>query len=295
MARTSLGVIVDLSGIAPLQYADPNSKSGRELVKKALRRIASINDGVIPAGTVQLNVNGAQPVAASATALLASTIATDTLVLNGQALTAVASGAAANEFNVGVSDTATATNLAAAINLSTNASIITKNLEASNFAQTITLSTCTAGTGVSIAGFQFVARSVTLSPPNLGDFLMTGTDTQDAAALVVAINTHPVLCNLVVASNSSGVVTVRQRRGTSSIGKLLVTAQPGVTPSGLSVGAAAFAATATVLVSAKVPGNSGNMATISSTGGTITVSGARLTGGTGMDGTIVRVAPGSVM
>lgn len=296
MARTSLSITMDLDGEFPADVVDPNTKSGRELMKKAARRLLSVCDGVVPAGMTTIDYSGAQPIAASGTAVLASVIATDVLALNGANLTCVASGASTDEFNVGASDTITATNLAAAINLSTNSAIITKNLEASNLAVTITLSSCTAGTGVSIAGYQFIARSVVpTNPRNLGDFSQAGTDTQDAASLVTAINTHPVLAHNVVASNSSGVVTVRQRRGTSSLGKVLVIAIPGVTPSGLSVGAADFAATATVLVSAKQRGTVGNMATISTPDSTITVSGARLTGGTGVDGSIARIVQGSVM
>ena len=49
------------------------------------------------------------------TVALASVIATDTLTIQGQVFTAVASGASGKEFNVGLTDAATATNLAAVI------------------------------------------------------------------------------------------------------------------------------------------------------------------------------------
>lgn len=58
--------------------------------------------------------------AASGTVTLASMVATDTVTVGNQVFTCVASGATANQFNVGVSDTATATNLAAAINASSS-------------------------------------------------------------------------------------------------------------------------------------------------------------------------------
>lgn len=51
----------------------------------------------------------------------AAATANDTLLINGVTFTAKASGAGANEFNVGVSATASATNLAAAINASVTA------------------------------------------------------------------------------------------------------------------------------------------------------------------------------
>jgi hypothetical protein len=61
---------------------------------------------------------------ASGTITLASMVATDTVTINGVVFTAVASGATGNQFNVGVSDTATAANLAAAINASVTANVV---------------------------------------------------------------------------------------------------------------------------------------------------------------------------
>lgn len=57
-------------------------------------------------------------VRASGTFTLATVIATDAVKVNGVTFTCVASGAGANEFNVGLTDTATAANLAASINAS---------------------------------------------------------------------------------------------------------------------------------------------------------------------------------
>jgi phage tail sheath gpL-like len=55
-------------------------------------------------------------VKASGTLTLTSVIATDAVVINGQTLTAVASGATTDQWNLGASDTEAATNLAAKIN-----------------------------------------------------------------------------------------------------------------------------------------------------------------------------------
>jgi len=60
-------------------------------------------------------------VQASGTFTLSTVIATDAVSVNGVTFTAVANGATANQFNVGVDDTATAVNLAAAINASVTA------------------------------------------------------------------------------------------------------------------------------------------------------------------------------
>lgn len=58
---------------------------------------------------------------ASGTLTLSSTVATNAFTVNGVTFTCVASGAGANQFNVGADDTATAVNAAAAINASVSA------------------------------------------------------------------------------------------------------------------------------------------------------------------------------
>lgn len=66
---------------------------------------------------------GSPGVAASATATLNAVVATNSITIDGHAFTAVASGATGDQFNVGGTDTITATNLAAAINASVTAGI----------------------------------------------------------------------------------------------------------------------------------------------------------------------------
>ena len=72
--------------------------------------------GAHPA-VIQTKVNA---VKASGTLTGTSVIATDAIAINGQTITAVASGAIANQFNIGANDTETMANLAAAINASAN-------------------------------------------------------------------------------------------------------------------------------------------------------------------------------
>lgn len=67
-------------------------------------------------GTLVTSIDNGDGVAASGTLTLASVVATDTCVVGSQTFTAVASGATGNQFNVGGTDTITATNLAAVIN-----------------------------------------------------------------------------------------------------------------------------------------------------------------------------------
>lgn len=72
----------------------------------------------IDSGELQVSYSSVDPVAAVASIAIthASLVAADTLKLGRQTLTAVASGATANQFNIGASATADATNLAATIN-----------------------------------------------------------------------------------------------------------------------------------------------------------------------------------
>ncbi len=69
---------------------------------------------------VDVSVEG-NAVRASQTLTMTSVIATDAISINNVSFTAVASGAGANQFNVGVTDAATAANLAASINASVTA------------------------------------------------------------------------------------------------------------------------------------------------------------------------------
>jgi hypothetical protein len=71
-------------------------------------------------GYVTVFTNGVQ---ATGTITLSSMVATDTVTINGVVFTCVASGATGNQYNVGGTDTITATNLAAAVNASTSAKI----------------------------------------------------------------------------------------------------------------------------------------------------------------------------
>lgn len=64
---------------------------------------------------------GETAVQASGTVTLSSHVATNTVTINGVAFTCMASGATGNQYNVGADDTATADNLAAAINASSTA------------------------------------------------------------------------------------------------------------------------------------------------------------------------------
>ncbi len=193
-----------------------------------------------------------------------------------------------NKFDSSTNNILTAKSIVRAINASTT-SLIKGHVDASQWAGSVTLATCLVGTKILIAGHEFTARTAPIPtvPANEGDFSISGDDTADGLTLLTAINAHSVLSHYVVASQVAGVVTIRQRRGTAAMGKISISSLPGVKPSGASV-TTQFAATSAVLLSSKIPGIFGNAVTSSSTGGTITVGAARLTGGTGMNVAPVR-------
>jgi len=83
-------------------------------------------------------------VKASGTVTLSSHVATDTVTIAGIVFTCMASGATGNQYNVGLSDTATATNLAAAINASVTAGVV-NCVSASSNAAVVTISATVPG------------------------------------------------------------------------------------------------------------------------------------------------------
>ncbi len=210
---------------------------------------------------------------ARGTVTAATVLATNTVTINGQIITAVTGTAAIEEFDRSGTDIVTASNLAAAINGSAQ-TLITGLVRAGNLAGTVTCATALAGSTVKVAGVTFTAVGAASADPT--HFLITGDDTADAAALVVCINAHPTTKQLVLATNASGVVTIRQLPFGPNVGHRL-SSSDGTT---LAVSGAALAATAVVLVCAASKGVEGNQTTLASSGATLTVSAARLTGGT---------------
>ncbi len=89
-------------------------------------------------------VDDGNGVAASGTLTLSSVVATNACTVGGVTFTAVASGATGNQFNVGANDTATAVNLAAAINASVSAGVLSV-VTATSAAAVVTVSAAVTG------------------------------------------------------------------------------------------------------------------------------------------------------
>lgn len=102
------------------QYFQINT-AGKQASYNGLENfVSALVDGA-QIGFAKLSTGAIQ---SSGTITLSSMVATDTVTVNGVVFTCVASGATGNQFNVGGSDTITATNLAKAINASVTAKII---------------------------------------------------------------------------------------------------------------------------------------------------------------------------
>jgi len=87
---------------------------------------------------------GVAAVKAAGTLTLVSAIATDAISINGVSFTGVASGATGDQFNIGLDDTETAANLAAAINASVTA-LVSGYVTASSLLGVVTVTAALPG------------------------------------------------------------------------------------------------------------------------------------------------------
>lgn len=171
------------------------------------------------------------------------------------------------------SQTVTASNAVTALNALTADALCYggRSIEADNRKATITLTSCAIGTYFDICGQRITA--VAKAADNPSQFEVSGSDTADAQKLVAAINTHPVLQDLVCADNSSGVVTVRSRRASTPDRDLAISG------SGEVVSAAVLTASTVVCVSCVRKGHVGNWITTAVAGTGTAVGAARMTAG----------------
>ncbi len=150
---------------------------------------------------------------------LASCAALTAVKINGVTFTALSTGtpntaSPFQQFVISGGDAADATSLAAAINACTAAGVAGV-VQACNLSCDVTLATVVAGDFLMIDGVKLSATQ--MATDRNDTFTMSGTDTADAAALVVTINNHPRLRRKVLATSSSGVVTLRQKTGTTGL------------------------------------------------------------------------------
>jgi phage tail sheath gpL-like len=113
-----------------------------------LERIISGNESAQSSSvppTIAISVQNSMVQASGTITFSAAATANDTLIINGVTFTAKASGAGANEFNVGLTATASATNLAASINASVTA-LVSGYVTASSALGVVTVTSAFYGT-----------------------------------------------------------------------------------------------------------------------------------------------------
>lgn len=128
-----------------------------ENLNRIIRLLKGLASGALQ-GTIELQDSSTDPVAASQTITCDQSAATadDTVDILGVTLTAKASGASTDEFNIGSTDAEMATNLAAAINAQTT---LAKYVSASASAAVVTVTLLMKGS----LGNYLVASSATVN------------------------------------------------------------------------------------------------------------------------------------
>lgn len=246
-----------------------------------LRRFINLAMGVVGGsergGGFDIVTSATDPAAANGALISASGTGTVGAVINGVTVTDTWA----------TSDTVSAGLVAVAINASTNA-LVQHVVRATNLKTVVTLASVLAGTTINLAGFVFTA--VTAATGNngtlhKGDFDISGSDTADAAALAIAINSHPAASRFLGAIPIAGAVHVFPKSVAWFSGP---NAPPNVVTASaatVTVGSATFAASAYCCVWATHRTKWGNHITFTATGTGQTISGSatRLLRGLGED------------
>lgn len=251
-------------------------------------------------------------VVATGTATCASVDAADAIAINGQAITAHATVAANNQFIVGATDAATATNLAAAINGSTTA-IVSKHVRAvarlavvhifaryGNIAGNAITLTTTDGTDLAVSGTGRLAggtvtqregvqatQTTVVSGADGGTYATivngvtinatgtNGNDTTTAASIVMAIaaSTDALVRGHVTATSSAGTVTLTAVRG-GHLGNAITVSVTGTgyTATGARLASGALPTVAVITGGAQTPVGGGANMTGASNGTALTLT-----------------------
>ncbi len=145
MAINTIITITSNDTASQMQQNLQSASTSKYAVASALDNYFEALAGGMKAASLDIQVDGGDSVAASGTLTLTSVVATNTCVINGVTFTAIASGAVGNQFNVGVSNTATAVNLAAAISASVTA-LVSGVVTATSALGVVTVSATAKGT-----------------------------------------------------------------------------------------------------------------------------------------------------
>ncbi len=157
-------LVVQTNNNGAATYLLPTSGNGKMFLKRFFGFFGDLVNGVWRSNVTVIQGG----VYATGTATFASVVATNTLVIGGVTITAVASGATSVQFNVGASDTATAANAVTTINALTT---LNKVVQASSSAGVITISSLIPGTIGNLITLSTNAGTITV-----GAALTGGTD-----------------------------------------------------------------------------------------------------------------------
>jgi hypothetical protein len=259
MANSSLAVVVD--GIDALTL---RSRIDRDAMSAVMEYIDGLSQGSLR-GVAKIYADGAAAKYAYGTLVLSSGSGAVGGTINGVTVTDTW---ATNDIN-------SAGLVAVAINASTNA-LVQYFVTASNIAGTAALASVAAGTKFGFDGIEFTAVANDTARPH--QFAISGSNTADAAALVTAMVAMPYLNDKYIITSSSGTVTIAQRSGGATVGT-----HQKMFASATTFTLTQLAATATCYLSALQAGIWGNVLTLVASGTGVTASGARLTGGTGLN------------
>lgn len=117
MAQTKITITHDKDAQGDVAFHLITSKYTSKMHVEALKNLLNAIEGGVRNASITTSVDDSAGVSASGTVTFSgASTASDTLVISGVTFTAVASGATGNQWNVGGSASAQATNLAAAIN-----------------------------------------------------------------------------------------------------------------------------------------------------------------------------------
>lgn len=248
----------------------------RNLLRRIINKGMSVLGGSEPGGAfVQVN-SGTDPASACTALIGASGSGTVGISISAVALTAA----------FATSDTNTAGLVAAVINASTNAKI-QYLYGATNLKSTVTLASVLAGTTITLAGFIFTAIAGTAAaiPSKDGDFIISGTDTEDGTSLAGAINRHPYANKWLFALNVAGAVHVYPKSAAWFTGPNAPENAVRGSAATVTIGSATFVASTHCGVYCKLPGKWGNgiVVAASGTGQTIENGNTYMSRGLGMD------------
>lgn len=151
----------DLGGDPP----PADAQKPREALLSAARWFERMASG-IDAASVEIAAAGAVSTRATGTATFLNVVATNAVTINGVAITAVAGAPAANQFQVGGTDTISAANCAAAINASVTA-LVKGYVTATSNGTVVTISAMAPGLAGNMFTLAKVGVPVTVSGANL--------------------------------------------------------------------------------------------------------------------------------